>query len=111
MKRIFLIFILTIFLTPTLSFCDDNLLLEELEPFLYTDLEVSSNEDIITYSKNIAVFDRNSKMLLFDKNSNTPSFISLNSILPSCPTSPLIAFIKVDLPAPFAPNKQVSSPA
>ena len=70
MKRIFLVFILTLFLTPTISFGDDNLLLEDLEPFTYTSQEVASNEEIITYSKNIAVFDRNSKMLLFDKNSN-----------------------------------------
>ncbi len=84
MKRIFLIFILTIFLTPTLSFCDDNLLLEELEPFLYTDQEVSSDEDIITYSKNIVVFDRNSKRILFDKNSTEKIPIASTTKILTC---------------------------
>lgn len=84
MKRIFLIFILALFLTPTLSFCDDNLLLEELEPFLYTDLEVSSDEDIITYSKNIVVFDRNSKKILFEKNSNEKIPIASTTKILTC---------------------------
>lgn len=84
MKRIFLIFILVLFLTPTLSFCDDNLLLEELEPFLYTDLEVSSDEDIITYSKNIVVFDRNSKKILFEKNSSEKIPIASTTKILTC---------------------------
>lgn len=84
MKRIFLIFILIFFLTPTLSFGDDNLLLEDLEPFLYTEQPVSSDEEIITYSKNIIVYDRNSKMILFDKNSNEKIPIASTTKILTC---------------------------
>ena len=84
MKRIFLVFILTLFLTPTISFGDDNLLLEDLEPFTYTSQEVASNEEIIIYSKNIAVFDRNSKMLLFDKNSKEKIPIASTTKILTC---------------------------
>lgn len=84
MKRIFLLFILTVFLTPTLSYCDDNLLLEELEPFSLYNEPVSSTEDVITYSKNIIVFDRNSKTILFDKNSKEKVPIASTTKILTC---------------------------
>lgn len=70
MRRIFLTILLLIFITPNICLADDDLLFEELEPFSYPIQSTSSDNSISTYSNNIVVFDRKTKLVLFDKNYN-----------------------------------------
>lgn len=71
-KLLYIITILCLTLTPTLSFADD--FIEEDLTLPYTDVEVSSNLSEIPNinARHSVIFDRSSKTVLFGKNEKEP---------------------------------------
>lgn len=84
MKRLLLIFLLNLIFFFPISYADDNLLYEDLEPFTYTDNVNSTNETITTYSNNICSYDRKTGLILFEKNSNNKVAIASTTKIMTC---------------------------
>lgn len=71
-KKLFFLFILLVFLLPTICFADDLLEETELDNWLQVSTEnTTSSKEPITNSKHIVALDRKSLTVLYEKDANT----------------------------------------
>lgn len=71
-KKLFFLFILLVFLLPTICFADDLLEETELDNWLEVSTEnTTSSKEPITNSKHIVALDRKSLTVLYEKDANT----------------------------------------
>ncbi len=71
-KKLFFLFILLVFLLPTICFADDLLEETELDNWLEVSTEgKTSSKEPITNSKHIVALDRKSLTVLYEKDANT----------------------------------------
>lgn len=84
MKKIIFTTLSLIFLFTNLSNADDNLFLEELEPYTFKATSSSNNNSISTYSKSITAYDRKTGIILYEKNSTDKLAMASTTKIMTC---------------------------
>ena len=68
MKKILYLFFIFIFILNTFTFADENLDLEDLENYSFSEVSSNPSTEPQTYSKNIIAIDRKTLSVLYEKN-------------------------------------------